>query len=166
MLLNLPPTFHFNLNITSVVTRPLYDWSVTLSTFGRTNKQIQKEKNRQMVTSLLWVTTNRLIFPTPPPPPPDPSRSYISPNQNSSLPTSSIPVPLVQVCLNVCFCSLSLQKQMASSPSRIQRWSCVRVKPNACTCAPRHVFHTTNSSLLSVCLHCRAKLGPLTPVNH
>lgn len=38
-------------------------------------------------------------------------------------PTSSIPVCPPPVCLNVCFRSLSLQKQMASSLSSIQRRS-------------------------------------------
>lgn len=48
-----------------------------------------------------------------------------------------------------------LQKQMVSSLSLIQRRSTVgwNLMP---TCTPRHAFHTTNGSLLSVCLHCWA----------
>lgn len=126
----------------------------------RQKNQTNKETLTNGHFSLLWLTTNHFISPAPSLP-----LCYISPKQNSSPPTSSVPVPLLPVCLNVCFCSVSLQRQMASTLSLIQCWGCVRwnLMP---TCAPRHVFHTTNGSLLSVCLHCWAKLSTLTPMNH
>lgn len=123
--------------------------SVTLPTTGHKNKQINEHP---WANGHFSVVTGH-------------KQPYLSKNLKKKLSASSIPVPLVLICLHVCFCSLSQQKQMASSLSWIQCWSCVgwNLMP---TCAPRHAFHTTHGSLLSVCLHCRAKLSPLTPMNH
>lgn len=103
----------------------------------------------------LRLTTNRFTYPPPP--------HHFKPDLPS--PHLSIPVCPLRACLNVCFRSLFVEKQMASSLSSIQRRSDVgwNLMP---TCTLRHVFHTTNGSLLSVCLHCRAKLSTLTPMNH
>lgn len=127
----------------------LFEW------YFMTPRQTNKHYQANGHFSVLWLTTNHLISPVPPPVP------YISPNQNSCLPSPSIPVSVVRVWMFV----FSLQKQMASSPPQIQRWSCVgwNLMP---TCAPRHAFHRTSGSLLSVCLHCWAKLNPLTPMDH
>lgn len=130
----------------------LFEW------YFMTPRQTNKHYQANGHFSVLWLTTNHLISPVPPPQaltslqtkiPVSPAHPYLSLLYESE-------------CL---FCSLSLQKQMASSPPQIQRWSCVgwNLMP---TCAPRHAFHRTNGSLLSVCLHCWAKLNPLTPMDH
>lgn len=129
----------------------LFEW------YFMTPRQTNKHYQANGHFSVLWLTTNHLISPVPPQSltslqtkiPVSPAHSYLSLLYESE-------------CL---FCSLSLQKQMASSPPQIQRWSCVgwNLMP---TCAPRHAFHRTNGSLLSVCLHCWAKLNPLTPMDH
>lgn len=118
----------------------------------------QTNTTKQMVTSLCcdWPQT---------------TLSLQSPPQSLTSLQTKIPVSPAHPYLSLLyeseclFCSLSLQKQMASSPPQIQRWSCVgwNLMP---TCAPRHAFHRTNGSLLSVCLHCWAKLNPLTPMDH
>lgn len=61
----------------------------------------QIKKRRQMVTSLCCARPKTTL----PPPPPQPHR--ISSKQVSLLPTSSIPVCPLRVCLNVCFRSFS-----------------------------------------------------------
>lgn len=131
----------------------LFDWYF-MTPPPQTNKQTLPSK-----WSLLCVVTDH----KPP---------YLSsPPQSLTSLQTKIPVSPAHPYLSLLyeseclFCSLSLQKQMASSPPQIQRWSCVgwNLMP---TCAPRHAFHRTNGSLLSVCLHCWAKLNPLTPMDH
>lgn len=88
-----------------------------------TPRQTNKHYQANGHFSVLWLTTNHLISPVPPPVP------YISPNQNSCLPSPSIPVSVVRVWM---FVLLSFAtKANGLLPATDTALKLCRVKPNA-----------------------------------
>lgn len=95
----------------------LFEW------YFMTPRQTNKHYQANGHFSVLWLTTNHLISPVPPPVP------YISPNQNSCLPSPSIPVSVVRVWL---FVLLSFAtKANGLLPATDTALKLCRVKPNA-----------------------------------
>lgn len=95
----------------------LFEW------YFMTPRQTNKHYQANGHFSVLWLTTNHLISPVPPPVP------YISPNQNSCLPSPSIPVSVVRVWM---FVLLSFAtKANGLLPATDTALKLCRVKPNA-----------------------------------
>lgn len=95
----------------------LFEW------YFMTPRQTNKHYQANGHFSVLWLTTNHLISPVPPPGP------YISPNQNSCLPSPSIPVSVVRVWM---FVLLSFAtKANGLLPATDTALKLCRVKPNA-----------------------------------
>lgn len=123
------------------------------------NKQMKKHYRANGHFFLLWLTTNHLISPPPPSPLHLSIPQFLSPHLIHTCPPSTS----LFECLFLLFRYKSKWPPPCHGYSAGQSCAGWNLMP---TCAPRHAFHTTNGSLLSVCLHCWAKLSPLTPMNH